>query len=138
MSGRRTQEEEIVTECYFFGQTESVSVPPGTWWLELTTTAPTDSAAGTAWGAGRAKVRNNATKFWKNRPRTNKSGIFTPKTSTEKVVYGFELWDAQTSGNRRFWGRFLNTSTEDDLTSFTVPAGKGVVFRIDDFRYYED
>lgn len=137
MSGRCTVPEEVMHESYWFGQ-NTLLPSPSIWWMELTTSLPTDETPGVSWGMGRTMIRNSLTKFWKNRPRTNRSGIWTPRSTEQKVIMGYELYDQSEGGNRRLWGKFLDPITEEPIISFIVPAGKGVSFRVDRFRIYWD
>ena len=112
---------------------------PGTVYIRLTTTTPTDSAAGTEVSTGAwtnyapVAVTNNSTNF-----PAAASGV---KSNGTEISFGtavipgaavdveaFEIWDASSGGNRLFWGEVTDSGgtpitksiSNDDLVKFAA------------------
>lgn len=127
--------EQNLAELIFTGATGDTGgdAYPTTWYVELTSTNPTDNTAGTALSgsgySGRLAYANSAMTI-------TVSG--TPATVTVSntailggdpgwgeatgtwTVEGWELWDASSAGNRWFWC--------DDPAAVAVPSGVFVEF----------
>lgn len=130
MPGSATDAEEVsILKARFGGAADTV---PATWYVALTTTTPTDSAAGTEVTGGayaRAAVTNNTTNFpapTSGNPVTNATAItFAAPTANWGTVTAFELWDALTAGTRRYWGTLTTSrviNNGDGAPSFAIGA----------------
>lgn len=128
MSSATDTEENDILKARFGGATPT---QPATWYVALTTTTPTDSAAGTEVTGGsyaRVAVTNNTTNF--PAPTTgvvsNGTAItFPAPTANWGTVTHFELWDAASAGTRRYWGALTTSRTVnngDSAPSFAVGA----------------
>lgn len=128
MSSATDTEENSLLKARFGGAADTV---PATWYVALTTTTPTDSAAGTEVTGGsyaRVAVTNNTTNF--PAPTTgviaNGAAItFPAPTANWGTVTHFELWDAASAGTRRYWGALTTPRTinnGDSAPSFAVGA----------------
>ncbi len=112
MAGLTTYGQQRVLEHYM----GKAAMPMPTVFLALTTTAPTDTAAGTeATYTGYAR-KQTAAADWGNASNavpsvmTNANVItFAQCTAGSSTVTHFEVWDAATGGNRIGWGA-LNAS----------------------------
>lgn len=97
---------------------------PETYWAEFTTTVGTVDAAGTASGAGRIEIDPatdlDADEVGGADNVTELLGEVSASSLGEMLA--FELWDAETAGNRH---------TVDELeTPFTVSAGQRIRIQV--------
>jgi hypothetical protein len=120
--------ENTILDAVFGG---SALGAPATYYVALTTTAPTDSAAGTEVSTGtwtnyaRVAVTNNATNFpaASGGAKSNGTAIAfgTASTSGNVSVAGLELWSASSGGTR--WGWATLTATVANGNVVTVAVG---------------
>jgi hypothetical protein len=143
MAGRKTDYYEARIQGHIFGARWDMRVP--IFWLALTTSAPTDAAAGTevaVQGYRRTRIVN-VTSFW-TEPTTGEqhgevSNRFTFSTTTLReaaLVSHIELWDAATAGNRLYWGVLVNDAGVP--TPIWVLPGHRLRFKVGKFRIRED
>lgn len=101
---------------------------PATVYLELVSSTPTASAAGTASGLGRIAV-TSATFWTDNADGTLSSAeiaAWEAATSDIGEVTYVEVWDAASSGNRKAFGALTGTSAERTIVTGQIarfPAG---------------
>lgn len=128
MSSATDTEENSILKARFGGAADAV---PATWYVALTTTTPTDSAAGTEVTGGsyaRVAVTNNTTNFPAPTTGVISNGAaftFPAPTANWGTVTHFELWDAASAGTRRYWGALASSRTVnngDSAPSFAVGA----------------
>jgi hypothetical protein len=121
-------EENSILKARFGGAAETV---PATWHIALTTTTPTDSAAGTEVTGGayaRVAVTNNTTNWPAPTTGTIANGAaitFPAPTAAWGTVTHFELWDAATAGTRRYWGALTTArviASGDGAPAFAIGA----------------
>ena len=93
---------------------------PTAWYVALTTTTPTDAAAGTEVSGG-AYARVAATFAAASGGSTSNSGTVTFPTPTANwgTATHFEVWDALTGGNRLRWGAL---SPQQVINSGNTPS----------------
>lgn len=97
-------------------------------YARLTTTTPTDSAAGTevTTGVGYAAVQTKTKWGTPAAGSVSNNAIidYGTATGTWGTVIGVELWDAATAGNRIAWGTLTTSKapTNGDPVSFAVGA----------------
>lgn len=128
MSSATDAEENNILKARFGG---SLPTAVATWYVALTTTTPTDSAAGTEVTGGsyaRVAVTNNTTNFPAPTVGVIANGAaftFPAPTANWGTVTHFELWDAASAGNRFYWGALTASRTVnngDSAPSFAVSA----------------
>jgi hypothetical protein len=95
-------------------------------YARLTTTTPTDSAAGTevTTGVGYAAVQTKTKWGTPSAGSVSNSAIidFGTATGSWGTVVGIELWDAASAGNRIAWGALTTSKapTNGDPVSFAI------------------
>ncbi|MEO7836979.1 MAG: hypothetical protein ABIS21_05000 [Acidimicrobiales bacterium] len=128
MGSATDTEENDVLKARFGGTSPA---QPATWYVALTTTTPTDAAAGTEVTGGayaRVALTNNTTNFPVPTVGVISNGTavtFPAPTAAWGTVTHFELWDALTAGTRRYWGSLTTARTinnGDAAPSFAVGA----------------
>lgn len=98
--------------------------PPTTVYVALTTTTPTDSAAGTE-VSGNNYARTAATFGAASGGAISNSGAVTFPTPSGSwgTITHFEIWDASTNGNRLAWGAL--SQSESPINGNTVEFATG-------------
>lgn len=129
MPGSATDtEENDILKCRFGGTSPA---QPATWYVALTTTTPTDSAAGTEVTGGsyaRVAVTNNTTNFPAPTTGSQANGTavtFPAPTANWGTVTHWEFWDAASAGTRRYWaslGTPRTVNNGDSAPSFAIGA----------------
>lgn len=102
---------------------------PGTVYLALYTTAPSDAGGGVEVSAGnyvRLSITNNATNFPAAVSGAKSNGVdlvFPEATNAWGLIIAWALFDAQTTGNMLYWGDFTQTQTIGVGSAAKVKAG---------------
>jgi hypothetical protein len=102
---------------------------PGTVYLALYTTAPSDAGGGVEVAAAdyaRLSITNNATNFPAASGGAKSNGtdfVFPEATNAWGLVIAWALFDAATSGNMLYWGDFSLTQTIGVGAAAKVKAG---------------
>jgi hypothetical protein len=95
-------------------------------WVELTTTAPTKTAAGTAAAYTGYARKSTAGSDWGSAASaslTNAAAItFGACTAGSSTVVGFELWDASSAGNRIAFGTCSLSVSSGITPQFAIGA----------------
>lgn len=128
MAGSFTDGMEVEVLKMITGQATSIiTTTPITPYVALTTTTPTDSAAGTE-VSGNNYARISSASKWATPSAgsvaNNATITFATPSGSWGTVTHFEIWDAVTSGNRLAWGSLTTskTPTSGDTVSFASSA----------------
>lgn len=115
-----------------YGAVGSPYTPPGTYYVALFSTAPTDSTAGTELsgnGYARVAVTNNTTNFGAagsgGAARANATAItFPTATGAWSAATSWAFMDASTAGNNLVYGDLTTPKTlaSGDTASFAIGA----------------
>lgn len=97
---------------------------PSTIYVALTTTTPTDTAAGTEVSGG-SYARESATFSAAASGATSNSSTITFPTASASwgTVTAVNLYDAVSGGNRLAWASLGTSKTVGDGDTFSIPSG---------------
>jgi hypothetical protein len=120
--------EVLINDAVFGGQTLTI---PGTWYLRLTTTTPSDASAGTevttsSWtDYAPLAVTNNLTNFPTGASKTNGTAFAwgaATVTGANVTIAGVEFWSASSGGTRWAWLAATGTVASGTVVSFAAGA----------------
>lgn len=119
--------EDTILDAVFGGAALGA---PGTYYARLTTTTPTDSAAGTEVSTGTwtnyapVAITNNSTNFPASSGGAKSNGVAiafgTASTSGNVSVAGIELWSASSGGVRWGWAAMTATVANGNIVSVAI------------------